>query len=641
MTSDDVTTAEARRDAAAGTTPTRRALVQVLLVEDADRDARLIEEALREDDFQDVALDRVRTLQDALAQATEGVHDVVLLDLGLPDADGLETLRRFRDAAPRLPVVVLTGDARPELGIEAMREGAEEYLVKDSALDGRLARTIRHALHRGRVTDDARVAHVRWRTFVDSAPGTIIATDAHGTIVYINEHGDDVLRPLVGHKVLECIDPDHRSHYRSVVDEVNATGESRSVEVPVELPGSGIRAWCRLRIGPIVERGRRAGYLILAEDITATRRDRLRLEAFRTALDEGHDAVYVVDLETDRFVEANATASRMLGYTQDELLAMGPTDIDLVLHEEGATRAVQDVVDREGAHVFESAHRKADGATVPVEVSLRGLVQGGRPLMVAIVRDITVRKEAEATLAAQRREVQELQAFRNQLLSTVVHDLAQPLSPLLLESELLERLLSKDPERAVRASRVIRRNAHQVDRLVRDLKELARVERGSFRVDMAPVDLAAVAREAVESYDEEARRRGVAIVVTASGPARVLGDRQRLDQVLYNMITNAVKFSDAGGTVHVVTESMDDAVACRVVDEGRGLTEDEVERVFEPFIQVHAPHETEVRGMGLGLYIARTIVERHGGAVWAESEGLGKGATFGFRLPLSENGQKP
>ena len=220
---------------------------------------------------------------------------------------------------------------------------------------------------------------------------------------------------------------------------------------------------------------------------------------------------------------------------------------------------------------------------------------------------------------------------RTLMLHNITHDLRAPLSPIRLQLHLLSTQGAQSTERSLA---IIDRNVHHMTHLVDDLGVLSRLEARHFTMDHLPVDLGALVRAACESVDGHAKERGVTLRVRAHADLVVEGDAARLTQVLYNVIGNAIKFTPSGGTVSVQAAADGDEALLCITDTGRGLTAEEMKRLFQPFSQAHGPDEAGERGTGLGLYICHEIVGQHGGTIECASDGLGRGAAFAVRLPL-------
>jgi len=227
-----------------------------------------------------------------------------------------------------------------------------------------------------------------------------------------------------------------------------------------------------------------------------------------------------------------------------------------------------------------------------------------------------------------------MERLRSEFVSSVSHELKTPLGFI---KGYVTTLLRTDvlPSEATRREflEVIRDEAGKLQELVDNLLDTARLQAGGLMVDKKPVDLGALARSVVEKARETSPMHRFALEFPDVFPL-VLGDERRLEQVLNNLIDNAVKYMPDGGTIRVRGEVQDHRIAVGVQDGGEGIPEEYLGKVFEPFFRVDAPLTRQVRGTGLGLAICRGIVEAHGGTIWAESR-PGRGSTFTFTLPLS------
>lgn len=231
--------------------------------------------------------------------------------------------------------------------------------------------------------------------------------------------------------------------------------------------------------------------------------------------------------------------------------------------------------------------------------------------------------------------IKELQDARTRLLDTISHDLANPLTPVRLQLSILKEALVDKPGTTARSMEILERNVEQLARLIEDLKDVARLEGGTLKIRAAPADVAELARSAVDSFQGNAKERGVTLEGKVAPSLPVTADAQRITQVLFNFLTNALKFTPKDGLIRVEAGKSGKDAVVRVTDSGRGLTKEEMDKLFRPFSQVHKATEIKERGTGLGLYISKGLIESHGGKIFVESKGHGKGSTFGFSLPLS------
>lgn len=234
----------------------------------------------------------------------------------------------------------------------------------------------------------------------------------------------------------------------------------------------------------------------------------------------------------------------------------------------------------------------------------------------------------------ERKRSEEANRSKDEFLAVVSHELRTPLTSMLGWVHLL-RGGSLPEARRGKALETIERNARAQARLVEDLLDVSRIMEGKLRLELEHVDLADVVRAAVETVTPAAEAREIGLDIQLDSQTPVRGDPNRLQQVVWNLVSNAIKFTPTGGRVSVRTESTGDLVRVSVRDNGQGISTDFLPYVFERFRQADTGSTRKSGGLGLGLAIVRHLIEMHGGSVRAESEGLGQGATFVVELPRS------
>jgi signal transduction histidine kinase len=241
--------------------------------------------------------------------------------------------------------------------------------------------------------------------------------------------------------------------------------------------------------------------------------------------------------------------------------------------------------------------------------------------------DVTEQTRAEQALREANRQ-------KDEFLAMLAHELRNPLAPIRGAVQLLQLLGSNVPDKGL-AIEVIDRQVDTLARLVDDLLDVSRITRGKITVRREPLEISAAIQRSVDTTLPMIRSRGQTLSVSLSNePLTVTGDATRIEQVFCNLLNNAAKFMRAGGRVEVVCEQVDENAVVRVRDQGRGLAAESIPRLFEPFYQVDQGLARSEGGLGLGLALARRLVELHGGAIEAHSEGLGRGSEFVVRLPL-------
>jgi len=238
-------------------------------------------------------------------------------------------------------------------------------------------------------------------------------------------------------------------------------------------------------------------------------------------------------------------------------------------------------------------------------------------------------EHAQSALAAAERANE----LKDRFLATVSHELRTPLNAILGWVQLI-RAGDLTPEQVARGLRAIERNARAQARLITDLLDVSHMLHGRLSIDREPVELGAIAEQAVESMRPVAEAKGVRLLWRRLGAKllTVCGDPRRLRQVVINLISNAVKFTPAGGEVRVAVQEENASACVSVVDTGEGMSAETQEGLFDRFFQGETSSKRS--GLGLGLVIVKELVELHGGWIRASSKGAGHGATFKVSLPL-------
>jgi PAS domain S-box-containing protein len=338
----------------------------------------------------------------------------------------------------------------------------------------------------------------------------------------------------------------------------------------------------------------------------------------------------------------NEAACQMLGYSREELVGKHPRDFDVGLDEATIAPLTRRVLAGETV-TFETLHRRRDGTVFPVEIRGRGFDQGGRRLLLALVRDITERKRAEETL---REKDHALQVARTEfarvsrvttlgeLTTSIAHEVSQPLGAMVASAGACARWLAADPPAVAEARAALNnivadgRRAREVIARIRLLTKRQVPRNDRLDINHEIVEVLALTEHELRSHDIVLRTD----LHRTLGP--VAGDRVQLQQVLLNLIVNAVEamtpIHDRSRELTIVSRQDDShTVLVEVRDSGNGLDPQHAGQVFEAF------YTTKAEGIGIGLSISRSIVEAHGGRLWA-APNEPHGAVFRFSLPFAQ-----
>jgi PAS domain S-box-containing protein len=385
--------------------------------------------------------------------------------------------------------------------------------------------------------------------------------------------------------------------------------------------------------------GTATGYLIdVSARMSSEQALRLREQQMRAVVESAMDAIVAVDAQM-RIVLFNAAATRTFGHAAHEILGQSMSclipaplrerhqaHMDAFRAAEGSAREMGGAATLVGLH--------ADGREFPVEATIARSGQGASQMFIAVVRDITERRQAEEAVQA-RQLAEQANRAKTDFLSRVSHELRTPLNGILGFAELLlsEPDDAPSPQQQQRLM-LIRRSGHHLLSLIDDMLDLSRIEQGAMRLTLEPVCLGEVLRSTTSVLSTEAREKDVTVMVSDTADQLwVLADRRACGQILLNLLANAIKYNHRGGHVRIDAKNAGAHSRVAVSDSGAGMRPDQVARLYEPFNRLGA-EATANPGTGLGLVISRELALAMQGQLDVESA-VGVGSTFVLSLPIA------
>ncbi|MFN6514370.1 MAG: response regulator [Nostoc sp. CreGUA01] len=505
-------------------------VLRFLLLEDSLLDAELTQAMLAEGGI-DCQLVRVESRAEFLAAISTQAFDLILADYALPSFDGISALEIARNQCPEVPFIFVSAVLGEELAIEALKNGATDYVLKQRL--GRLVLSVERALREAKERRD-----------------------------------------------------------RQIVEESLQKSEAK----------------------------------------------------YRRIVDTSYEGICTIDSQ-GRTEFVNQRMSQMLGYTAAEML--GRSIFDFIDRLDGITAPEKlQWLQKQDNDLKEGRCRCKDGSYIWTLISARAIYSEQHEFLgaIAMLTDITDRKRTESERdrllqleKLARAEAEAANRIKDEFLAVLSHELRSPLNPILGWAKLLQS--RKFDETALKkALLIIERNAKLQAQLIEDLLDVSRILQGKLNLNMASVDLASTIEAAMETVRLAAEAKTIHIETMLDPTVgRVLGDPARLQQIVWNLLSNAVKFTATGGRVNVQLECIDAHAQLTVSDTGKGITPDFLPHVFDYFCQGDNTTTRKFGGLGLGLAIARHLVEMHGGVIWVQSLGEEQGSTFTVRLPLIKN----
>ncbi len=624
----------------------------LLLIDDSPSDAALVRRYLAESPFQVTVADGLSV---GLQQLEQGGVDAVLLDLCLPDSDGIDTIVQVRKSAAHIPIVVLTGMENEELAVRAVQEGAQDYLVKNKINADVLVRSIRYAIERQRRES----AEQRLNVTIDAAPGGVVVVDRTGQIVLVNTETETLFGytrdEMIGRQI-ELLVPErfrdkHPEYVQSFFESARVEPKRARLElVGRRKDGSDIP----IEVG-LTSVQTATGLCVLAVIVDITQRKQAE-EALRdeqhllqSLMDNVPLSIYFKDRDS-RFIRTNRYLAERIG-SSDPSDVLGKTDFDLFT-EEHARPAFEDEqqIIKTGQPLIACEEKETwpddreDSWVLTTKVPLRdrnGEIVG----TFGVSRDITELKKHQQQLACQAEELatanEELRRTKeaavsashakSAFLANMSHEIRTPMNAIIGMTELLldSKLKSEQAEHV----KIVHESAESLLALINDILDYSRIEEQRLELEsitFCPSDCILATLKALE-FQADAKGLSLVADVEPSLSIHVIGDPTRFRQILVNLVGNAIKFTSTGEVkVRARGESrIGDCLALRldVSDTGIGIAEEKREHIYDAFEQVDPSFARKFGGTGLGLAITSKLLALMGGSIRFDSE-VGKGTTF-------------
>jgi PAS domain S-box-containing protein len=633
------------------------ASIKILLVEDNPGDARLVRAILNETShysgqhcFQVIHVER---LNQALAAVKTEAVDLILLDLSLPDSYGLDTIHQMLEAAPKLPIVVMSGLNDQKLGVEAVKIGAQDYLIKGDFNEHLLPRAIHYAIERKRSEEALRQSEAFNRTILDSLTAHIAVLDQAGTITAVNqaweqfgrENGSpslaqssiglnylDVCRQAMGEEATLA-----RAALQGIQAVLSGSQSLFTLEYPCHAP-EGMR-WFVMRVTPFL--GGHSSVVVTHENITERKlaeeeisRRNQELAMLSTVIEQAVENVVITDPD-GTIIYVNPSFERLSGYSRAEVIGQNPRLLKSGKQDTAFYREMWSAIRSGQIWHGRLVNKKKNGALYTEEATISPIRNEAGEIVnyVAVKRDVT----RELQLEEQYYQAQKMEAL-GRLTGGIVHDFNNLLTAINGSAEMIQMNLAPDDPN-YQTAEVILRSGERAANLIRQLLIFSRKQVAQPEV----VNLNTIIIELTKMLG---RIIGEHIQIETQlapelWPIKV--DPTQMEQILLNLAVNARDAMPQGGKLMIETDGVlldeiygnghlrvepGEYVRLIVTDTGRGMTPEVKSRIFEPYFTTKEPG----KGTGLGLATVYGIIEQNKGHVWVYSE-EGQGTSFKIYLP--------
>ncbi|MBV7273815.1 PAS domain S-box protein [Clostridium sp. PL3] len=457
----------------------------------------------------------------------------------------------------------------------------------------------------------------------ENFPSIVWKNDTHGNTTYINRNWSEFTGEFQEASLdlgwLNFLHPEDREkcyerHKKSINKRQPYDIEYRMMHK------SGEYKWIQSINRPFYDiDGKFDGYIGMGVDITDRKIAEEGLKRYEILSESVTDIIHFIDIKGN-VIGANEAALRSYGYTHEEFLKLNIRNLRAEGH---ITDELLKKCYKEGMF-YETIHYRKDNSTFPVEISSKGAVIGGQEVIVSIIRDITERKATENSLKAAKEDAEVANKTKSEFLANMSHEIRTPINGIvgMVDLTLLTQLNSEQKENLT----VIKSCAKSLLKVINDILDFSKMEAGKLVIENINFDIKSLIEETIKFHLARASEKGIELnyIFSKDIPKFVFGDPGRLQQILNNLISNAIKFTEVGEVLikidKVKIENNEVELQFVVEDSGIGIAEENIERLFKSFSQIDSSITREFGGTGLGLAISKQLSEIMGGRLWVESK---------------------
>lgn len=631
--------------------------INVLIIDDSEYDCELILHALKKSGY-DFTWERVDSGEEMSLALKSRQWDVILSDHSMPHFSSMEALRVKREAGLDIPFIIVSGKIGEEQAVEAMQSGCQDYVPKDKL--ARLGNVIDRGLREARIRIDKKLMELKLaneqknlNSIFNAAPIGMVIIDENTQIVKVNNtilrmlksSSFDILYKKIG-DAFKCLNSFKNEKgcrdsveckkciLRKTLLEVLYSGVPQNgIEVMHQLlvDGNVKNIWFNINSVPININGKKH-VVVVMDDITERKASEEELKKYQTLSEKANDLIIFSDMDGN-IIDANDAAVREYGYPKEEIRTKKIFDISR--HRKGDYITDQLEKAAEEGMVFEAIHYRKNGSSFYVEVSSTSSLIHGKKVLLSVIRNITERKLVEIELKNAKAAAEEANQAKSEFLANMSHEIRTPLNGIIgmTDLTLLTELTYEQKENLS----IVKSCGVSLLRVINDILDFSKIEAGKMIIEKLDFNINQFVEDIYKTHKTKAQEKGIELSygISKNVPLSLVGDSSRLGQILNNLVSNAVKFTNMGSVSIYVEKVSEDMgylqLKFSVLDTGIGISKGESDKLFKNFSQVDGSITRKYGGTGLGLTISKRLVELMGGQIWFESE-KGNGSKFYFTV---------
>ncbi len=582
-------------------TVTRDNPIAILLVEDNPGDVLIVKELLKLSGI-NYSLKNVSTLKETLMICMEQQFDVLLLDLGLPDSLGLETLKKIKSPNMTIPVVVMTGLDDEDIALESLRAGAQDYLVKNRLTSDNILLSIKYSIERKKIQELLK-KNARQFSILSSTTAAIneceditsIYNVICSSINKLLDRSGVIIIHLTGVKKIHCHRFEQLEPYYTQVKQV--TG------INLRKPGMHIK------------------------DLKPEIEDLFKNEELQKLTSETSFNIYGIGL-----IKSGTIYGGAIIIVQDEISDEDVSIITTVINQ-ASLSLHRKFMEKD----LKSSETRYRNLSADLEKIVSKRTQDLEILNEQLKQELRERQIIEESLKESKLRLTELIATKDKFFNIIAHDLKNPFTCLLGSTEILnDNIQLMDKEKIRKLVQILNDSAKSGYAILENLLEWARTQTGLIIFNPEMINIKKLIDENIHNLQLSSNKKEINLFSELNEDLFIVADKNMINTVIRNLLSNAIKFTHNYGIVIVSTEVKDGEAIISIRDTGIGIPKASINKLFRIDTKFTRPGTDKEQGTGLGLKVSKEFIEMHGGKIWVKST-VNKGSEFIFSIPVNKN----